>query len=378
MGCGRLVSMTSMLPAPPKTMGKLGDVLISALASVRGEPNDLALTSKRSVLVLLVDGLGRSNLQESGAHASFLNSQKSIDASCFFPSTTAAGIVSFATGQPPWETNFIGYQVFNRADMKGMNLLSGWEDQETAIDFQPLKTVPEMAISFGIEFHTIAPAVYRKSGFTAATMREATFHGIDSLAERFQQALELLHSANEKVVYLYVPELDQAAHAKGWNSSEWRNLLEDVDAQISMLAKALPKKAGFLVTSDHGIVDIPKSNHIYLDEYLDESELHFVGGDTRGLYLYLKDPDLVESTKEKLEVDLGDSCYLVTPDVLVHAGYWQRMPDKRITPDLVVLAKKNIALYHRAFAKRKSLEMIGHHGSITREEMSIPLITFGF
>jgi hypothetical protein len=42
------------------------------------------------------------------------------------------------------------------------------------------------------------------------------------------------------------------------------------------------------------------------------------------------------------------------------------------------MAKKEVALYHRAFAKKKSLEMIGHHGSISQQEMSIPLIALGF
>jgi hypothetical protein len=44
----------------------------------------------------------------------------------------------------------------------------------------------------------------------------------------------------------------------------------------------------------------------------------------------------------------------------------------------LILAKKEVALYHREFAKKKSLEMIGHHGSITQQEMSIPLIAIGF
>jgi hypothetical protein len=42
------------------------------------------------------------------------------------------------------------------------------------------------------------------------------------------------------------------------------------------------------------------------------------------------------------------------------------------------MARKRVALYHRSFAKKKSLEMIGHHGSITNEELAIPLIKFGF
>ena len=370
--------MSSMLPAPPKTLGKLGDVLMSALASVRGEPNPLSLPKRRSVLVLLVDGLGLKNLRDAGAHAGFLNAQLSIEASCFYPSTTASSIVSFATGTTPWENNFIGYQVFDRATEKSMNLLSGWESQEEAKSFQSKATISETAISLGFEFHTVAPAIYKDSGFTAATMRGSTFHGLGSLEERFDKARSLLASKEPKVVYLYVPELDQVAHAKGSASTEWFNILEDLDAQVSALAKALPKNTGFIVTADHGIVDIPKHYHVYLDEFIDEGEFLFVGGDTRGLFVYLKDQMKIVETMNKLSIDLGESCYLVTPQELIKAGFWKTINNSSIVPDFVVLARKEVALYHRAFAKWKSLEMVGHHGSISSAEMSVPLITFGF
>jgi predicted AlkP superfamily pyrophosphatase or phosphodiesterase len=370
--------MSLMLPAPPKTLGKLGDVLISALASVRGEPNQLSLPKRRSILVLLVDGLGMRNIQEAGAHAGFLNSQKFIEASCYYPSTTASSIVSFATGKPPWENNFIGYQVFDRSQQKAMNLLSGWESQNDAASFQPLQTVSEQAVAAGIEFHTISPSIYKESGFTAATMRGARFHGVNSIGERFAKAQSLLSSAGSKVVYLYVPELDQTAHAKGCKSTEWLQLLEDIDSEVSKLATVLPKNSGFILTSDHGVIDIPKHNHIYLDEYLSESELDYVGGDTRGLFVYLKDSSTRDSVLGNLRQDLDESCYLVTPEDLVKAGYWKSLASSTISPDFIVLARKEIALYHRSFAKRKSLEMIGHHGSISSAEMSIPLMTFGF
>jgi len=370
--------MSSMLPAPPKSLGKLGDVLISALASVRGEQNPLSLPERKSVVVLLVDGLGLRNLRTAGAHAAFLNSQQSIEASCFYPSTTASSIVSFATGTAPSENNFIGYQVFDRSAGSAMNLLSGWQSQEDAEGFQSMETVSEKAISSGVEFHTVAPAIYRNSGFTAATMRGSSFHGLATIEERFDKARSLLATAESKVVYLYVPELDQVAHSKGCSSTEWLNLLEDVDAQVSKLANALPKNTGLIVTADHGIVDIQKHNHIYLDEYIDESDLVFVGGDTRGLFIYLEDQSKVSETIDRLSSALSDSCYLVTPHDLVEAGFWDPIQNRSLAPDFVVLARKEVALYHRAFSKRKSLEMVGHHGSISSAEMSIPLITFGF
>jgi hypothetical protein len=370
--------MSSMLPAPPKSFGMLGDVLISALGSVLGEPNPLNLAKKRSVCVILVDGLGSYNLKASGAHAGFLNSRASLPASCFFPATTATSIVSFATGKPPWETNFIGYQVYDRSTDTKRNLLTGWASQEEARLYQPLETVSEMAIDKGIEFHTVAPAAYQDSGFTAATMRGSAFHGTKSLEERFEKAKTLLADPKPKVIYLYVPELDQLAHAKGWQSQDWLSKLEDLDAQVSSLDKSLTKNSAVVLTADHGVVDVPHANHVYVDQYIDKEALLNVGGDTRALYLYLKDSTSKESLLQDLESNVGDSCYVLTPKNLVDTGYWPKDMNLDSVPDILILAKKGVALYHRDFAKKKSLEMIGHHGSITQQEMSIPLVKMGY
>jgi predicted AlkP superfamily pyrophosphatase or phosphodiesterase len=370
--------MSSMLPPAPKTLGMLGDVLISALKSVQGLPNALELRGKRSVCVIMVDGLGSVNLKAAGAHAGFLNSKISIQASCYYPATTATSIVSFATGMPPWQTGFLGYQVFDRVEGLKRNLLSGWESYEQAKEFQSQPTVSEHAFSLGIDFFTIAPAAYEKSGFTGATMRGSRFLGTKSIQERFETAKNLMATKEPKVIYLYVPELDQTAHAKGWKSNEWLNLLESLDSEIAGLARSLGKTSAFIVTADHGVIDIASANHIYIDEFIGEGDLVDVGGDTRGLFLYLKDSGRITATMEHLESRLSDSCYIITPENLRQAGYWKSNSFSHLLPDIIVLAKKEVALYHRGFAKRKSLDMVGHHGSISQAELSVPLITIGF
>jgi len=369
-----------MLPSAPKSLGRLGDVLISALKSVQGEPNSLDLPAKRSVCVVLVDGLGSHNLRNAAAHASFLNSLPTEPAMCWFPATTAASITAFATASNPWSNGFLGYQVFNTATSSQMNLLSGWKTFEDGQHYQKLQTVAELASAEGVSFHTVAPAAYERSGFTGATMRGGLFHGVNVISERFEKAKQLLNDPEAKVVYLYIPELDQTAHAQGSASTAWINQLELVDAYIRLFSANLSKSVGIVVSSDHGVIDIDKTNHVFLDELISAEEFKFVGGDTRALYLYFKNGVDVLTKRELLEVALGDSCYIVTTENLISAGYWGRLNDvsMNVAPDLLVLAKKQVALYHRDFAKAKSMNMIGHHGSITNQELAIPLIKIGF
>jgi predicted AlkP superfamily pyrophosphatase or phosphodiesterase len=369
-----------MLPSAPKSLGRLGDVLISALKAALGEPNALNLPAKRSVCVILVDGLGAHNLKNASAHASYLNSLPTEPAMCWFPATTAVSITAFASASNPWSNGFLGYQVFNTATSSQMNLLSGWKNFENGQHYQKLQTVAEMASSEGISFHTVAPAAYERSGFTAATMRGSLFHGVNVIDERFERAKQLLNDPEPKVVYLYIPELDQIAHAQGSSSNAWISELELVDSYIRILSGHLTKSAGILVTSDHGVIDVDKGNHIFLDELISGDDFKFVGGDTRALYLYFKDGVDVVAKRALLEAVLGDSCYIVTTEDLIAAGYWGSLNEVslNVSPDLLVLAKKQVALYHRDFAKAKSLNMIGHHGSLSSQELTIPLIKIGF
>jgi hypothetical protein len=46
-------------------------------------------------------------------------------------------------------------------------------------------------------------------------------------------------------------------------------------------------------------------------------------------------------------------------------------------PDIFVIAHGETALYHRQFAKPKSLQMIGQHGAISDDELFVPLLRFG-
>lgn len=355
-------------------------MLISALNSASGETNSLGLPARRSVCVILVDGLGSSNLKSAAGHARFLNFQQSESATCWFPATTSTSITSFATASNPWDNGFLGYQVFNKATQTPMNLLSGWKDYSEGENYQEEATIAEIASARGVDFHTIAPSAYERSGFTGATTRGSEFHGVARVADRFSEAQKLSFQPEAKVIYLYIPELDQLAHAKGSESTAWLNQLEDLDSLVRDFVSSISKGSGVILTADHGVVDVSKENHIYIDEFMPKSVFKFVGGDTRSLFLYFEDAVDKQAARELLQERLGDSCYICTPEDLIAAGYWNVLSQKseNVAPDLLVLARKRVALFHRGFAKMKSLEMVGHHGSITNEELAIPLLKFGF
>lgn len=368
-----------MLPSAPKSLGRLSDVFQAAFDSINGTSNALGLKPVDSAIVLMVDGLGFHNLKEAGGHARFLNmalgASKAI--STVFPSTTAAALTSFASGLQPSQHGFVGYRILDRGRNQSQNLLSGWSDFQSSRGWREGDTVSDRARNSAVKVSFIGPAAYARSGFTNVIMPGADYVPAQSLEERITRAIEIVKNPNQ-LVYLYVPELDQAAHAKGAKSQFWLDRVEVLDAQVRRLNEVLGRRTGLLVTADHGIVDVRPGAQIELAE-LQLPSLSFVGGDTRAAYLYLESSRQFESVRASLEAALQDTCWVVGLDDLVGAN-WMQPPSEvaaQRLPDLFVLAKKSVAVYHREFSSPKSYAMVGHHGSITTEELAVPLLKLG-
>lgn len=353
-------------------------MFISALGAITGKHNRLNLPKVKSAVVVLVDGLGASNIEFRAGHAPTIASQLKIDGSiaCGFPSTTVSSLASFSTGLRAGQHGMVGYQVFDRNSMQNVNLLTGIPSAESAKTWQPKNTVSEMATESGVQTFFVGPAEYENSGFTNATMRTAKYVAAKTIEHRFQATEKLLAESKGCLIYLYVPELDQKAHAHGFKSAQWVEKLEDLDSALKRFLQSAPKKTGVLLTADHGVIDVAVENHIYLDE-LEIQGLQAVGGDPRVLYLYL-DSEEVQSQKVIVQNFCGRRAYVAERSELIQAGWFGEAEEFSIErmPELFLISIGETAIYHRSFAKPKSIQMIGQHGSVSSEELNVPLLRF--
>jgi predicted AlkP superfamily pyrophosphatase or phosphodiesterase len=367
-----------MLPSVPKSLGRLSDVFISALGAITGNDNRLRFPRVKSACVILVDGLGSANIEFRAGHAPTIANQLKLDESifCGFPSTTVASLASFSTGSKSGKHGMVGYQVFDRQQGLPVNLLTGIADLADAKQWQPMATVSEVAKDFGIPVYFVGPAEYEGSGFTNATMRGAKYVAGKSIEDRFRLAAELMNSAEPNLVYLYVPELDQKAHAHGFKSAQWVEKLEDLDSALKRFLPSVPNNCGVILTADHGIIDVDPVRHVYLDE-LPLRNLVAVGGDPRVLFLYFENHEFADQ-KSIIQEFLGKKAYVAEADELVSAGWFGEVDKfaRDRMPDLFLISIAEIAMYHRNYAKTKSLQMIGQHGSISTDELKVPLLKF--
>lgn len=356
----------------------------SCLGAITGDQNALSFNRARKVCAILVDGLGAHNLKAAGGHAPFLNQAlaKSKPISCGFPTTTVSSITSFATGLSAGAHGLVGYKVFDRQNQRSANLLTGWDNLQNPLEWQPNQTISELAMQRGVATYVIGPAEYEGSGFSKATMRDANYRAAKTISDRAHAARKLLQEKADCLIYLYIPELDQTAHAFGVESSNWLAKLEEVDSAVRALTHNLDRDSAVCLTADHGIVDIPHSSQLYLDEVkLPDSLLLDVGGDPRVNFLYLSDQtdSAIYEVTEKLQNWVGDHALVLTKEKVIQSPLYSNLTSQAIErlPDLMVLATKKVALYHRDFARPKSLKMIGQHGALSPEELAIPLLGWG-
>ena len=374
-----MANLASMLPSVPKSFGRLSEAYLSALLALDGNPNPLSLAPKHSYVVILVDGLGVANIKAAGGHSSFLNQKLTSSKSLFsgFPTTTATSLASFATGKQSGEHAFIGYRVYDRKLLKAINLLNDLGTELAPTRYQDIETISEQALRLGKRVLTIAPGEYEGSGFTQATMPAAQYKPAKSFEERFEIAsLELTKPGT--LIYLYVPELDQLAHRFGANSQKWLNTIEELDSVIARFVQSIPKSAGAILTADHGVIDVPKTGHVYLDEYESMKNVVMIGGDPRVGFAYFSSSVDLKQQRAKIEAELGSLVDVVSIQELVETGWYQPLSSaaQNVAPDLILLPKADRVIYHRDFAKPKSLEMIGQHGGMSKAEWEVPLLVF--
>ena len=373
-----------MLPAIKLHRFSLADVMPSSFSAVSGTANSLGLPAVDRVVVLVADGLGATSLAASAGHARFLSPLLSPASTIGsrFPTTTASALATLTTGQTPGIHGLVGYTVLDAANDRVVNELNGWDDRLDPATWQRSKTLFETGADAGIPSFVIGMERYRNSGFTRAVLRGAQYRSGSTLADRFAKARAVLDEFDRSVLYVYVPELDQAGHAKGWRSAEWTAALEELDGVVRSFAGTLGPREGMLLTADHGMLDVPESSHVLFDtDPLLIDGIRHLAGEPRALQLHFE-PDASEALRERVierwrSVE-GSRSWIVDRRDAIESGWFGPTVDPDVAPrigEVIIAARKAIAYYDSRSTHGKT--MVGQHGSWSTEESSVPLLKFG-
>lgn len=368
--------MSFSLPADPARARSLSRVVPEMAAALEGTSE--WFRPARSAIVWVIDGLGSANLSARAGHARFLSGArtKKDAARTVFPSTTAAALTTLLTGTAPGEHGIVGYRTRIPGTDDVVNQLRGWDTDGLPLDFQ---RVTPLATSLGRPFFAVSRSEYAGTGFTAATLGGAEFFGVDDLDERVRTAADLAARHPGSLVYLYAPDLDAIGHKRGWESDEWIAMLERVDAAARVLAATIVPDTGVVVTSDHGMVDVPRHRHVLLQEGDDLVEgVRLIGGEPRMLHLYAE-PGEASLVLRRWRDAEGSRSWVLSREELIVSGLLGPVAPEVVERigDVVVAPRAGIAYYDDRLSDKAAQRMVGQHGSLTDEERIVPLIPLG-
>lgn len=359
----------------------LGDV-VPAVGRALGTdvlpaPTGLVLPEAPAYVVFLVDGLGATLLERYAEHAPYLASLQATSGAAGtagVPSTTSTSLTSLGTGLPPGTHGLVGFTSRVPATGKLLNALF-WDKSVDPLEWQPHPTAFSRLTDAGVRVDVVNKREFDRSGLTIAAHRGAGYIGADRVGERIAGAVDCSRR-RPSLTYLYDGDLDWTGHRYGVDSPQWLQQLAAIDAETVQLREALPDEVRLVVVADHGMVDATAPGaRLDIDDHPELREgLVLLGGEARFRHLYCADGAAADVAGRWAEV-LGDRAEVLTREQAVVRGWFGAVTEPVLPRlgDVVVAARGDLAMFSsKDFGYEMSL--VGLHGSLTPDEMLIPLL----
>jgi hypothetical protein len=148
-----------------------------------------------------------------------------------------------------------------------------------------------------------------------------------------------------------------------------------IDTFAARLREALPRETVLVVTGDHGMVDVDLERRLDVDAEPDLMDgVEVFGGEARFRHLYC-DPAAVGEVAARWRLRLGAEALVMTRDDAIEAG-WFGVVQAQVRPrlgDVVVASMGQVAVVSSERFPHEA-KLVGLHGSLTQEEMLVPLL----
>jgi hypothetical protein len=215
---------------------------------------------------------------------------------------------------------------------------------------------------------------FDRSGLTIAAQRGAGYIGADRIGERIAGAVTG-STHRPSLTYLYDGDLDWTGHKYGVDSPQWLQQLAATDAEAVQLREALPDEVRLVVVADHGMVDSKPASRMDIDQHDELRDgVVLLGGEARFRHLYCADGAASSVAGRWAEVFGDRADVLLRADAIARG--WFGPVTELVLPrlgDVMVAARDDLALFSsRDFGYEMSL--VGLHGSLTPDEMLIPIL----
>lgn len=339
------------------------------------------IQNSRNIILLVIDGLGSDSLATLPPN-SFLRKNKISDLSTVFPSTTAAAITTFFTSVSPKEHGFVAWDMYMKEFGTVVQILPYRAKEKNAAPL-PKKNIlvpPSIFSQFKIESHIILKKKLAQSHYNSLFQSKSRFWGYQhlwGLAASIRRTMS--SSPQQKFIYAYWPGFDDSSHHLGKSHPRTLQHLRRINRVIEKLAHTLQGTATLLlVTADHGQVETTRKETIILEKHprLLACFSKPVCGEARAPFFYVH-PSRRKEFEQYVNKKLGKYGTLHSSRELAQRGYFglnMAHPSfaERIG-DYILLAKGNYIFKEHLISKEHPF-IPGHHGGLSKQEMTVPLV----
>ena len=367
-----------------------------------------ALSSGRydAVVLLLIDGFGWRFFEKFQGEP-FLQAVKREGTitrlTSQFPSTTAAHLTTIHTGMPVGQHGIYEWYYYEPlVDAVIAPLLysfSGTAQRDTLkpAGVKPARLFPATNLYRLLKKQGVAATIFQHREYTPSTYSDAVFHaarseGYKTLSEALVNLAGSLPGAKApEYFFLYFDRVDSISHEYGPGSAQTEaEVLTFLMTMEQIFLKALKgnrRKVLFLLTADHGQVEVDPNTTIFLNRgtafagierfiKTDRAGALIVpAGSARDFFLYIK-PGLLAEAHSFLASRLAGRAEVRKVSEMMEQGYFgPELSDvfRGRAGDLVILpfAGESVWWYEK---DRFEQRFYGHHGGLTKQEMEIPLL----
>ncbi|HSK95615.1 MAG TPA: alkaline phosphatase family protein, partial [Euzebyales bacterium] len=318
------------------------------------------------LVLLLIDGLGWRLYQRFGALMPALADFTGEVITSVVPSTTAAALPSLTTGRTPGEHGVLGDRM--RVGGVVLNVLQ-WSVPDGPPPV-PASVQPHVPFA-GRPVPVVTNAKFAGSGFSEAHLRGAPFHGYADAGELVGRVGEAIR-AGAPVVYAYFPDADRMAHEHGFDHDAFAAALTAADAVVAGIRRHVPGGGALVVTADHGHVMVDPARRVDLTPLA--PLIGAMSGSARLRYLHARPGAARELLAAAREL-AGQHAWVLDRGELVASGWLGPSTSPMIAGrvgDVVLAARDAVTLVDPAEGRLN--ELVTVHGSITADEMLVPLL----
>jgi Type I phosphodiesterase / nucleotide pyrophosphatase len=318
------------------------------------------------LVLLLIDGLGWRMYQRFGALMPALGDFAGDVITSVVPSTTAAALPSLTTGRPPGEHGVLGDRM--RVGGAVLNVLQ-WSVPDGPPPV-PASVQPHAPFA-GRPVPVVTNAKFAGSGFSEAHLRGAPFYGYSDAGELVGRVGEAIR-AGAPLIYAYFPDADRMAHEHGLDHDAFAATLTTADTVVAGIRRHVPARGALLVTADHGHVTVDPARRIDLTPLA--PLVGAMSGSARLRYLHARPGaarDLLAAARELA----GSHAWVLDRAELVASGWLGPRTSPVIAGrvgDVILAARDAVTLVDPAEGRLN--ELVTVHGSLTPDEMLVPLL----